>query len=216
MNVQFNTARTLITAALVLASAGFLRAHQNSEVFPQRVQLDQFPRTIEGLEGRDLPIDETTARVLGPGEFLSRNYIAKTVGSVNLFIGYFPSQKAGNSIHSPLNCLPGAGWVPANLGRAAISVPGGRPLYVNRYIISQGGTRQFVVYWYQSHGRSIPSEYWAKFYQVVDSIRMNRTDAALIRIIIPITPGDGIPQVEARSRAFASAIETQIHLYIPD
>ena len=29
---------------------------------------------------------------------------------VSLFIGYFPTQRTGQSIHSPQNCLPGAGW----------------------------------------------------------------------------------------------------------
>ena len=53
---------------------------------------------------------------------------------------------------------------------------------MNRYVIQKGGSRQLVLYWFQSHGRIVASEYWSKFYLVVDAVRMNRSDGAVLRI----------------------------------
>ena len=57
-------------------------------------------------------------------------------------------------------------------------------------MIQKGLDRQLVLYWYQSHGRVVASEYWGKFYLVRDAVRMNRTDAALVRVIVPMAPND--------------------------
>jgi EpsI family protein len=46
------------------------------------------------------------------------------------------------------------------------------------------------MYWYQSHGRVVASEYAAKFYVVVDALRYNRTDTALVRVAVPVTGSD--------------------------
>jgi EpsI family protein len=59
---------------------------------------------------------------------------------------------------------------------------------VGEYIIANGENRQFVIYWYQAHGRSVANEYLAKIYLVTDAMRLNRTDGALVRVITPIGP----------------------------
>jgi EpsI family protein len=67
-----------------------------------------------------------------------------------------------------------------------IPVTAGESIEVNRYVIQKGLEKQVVLYWYQSHGRVIASEYWAKIYLVMDAIRMNRADGALVRVISPV------------------------------
>jgi EpsI family protein len=47
-----------------------------------------------------------------------------------------------------------------------------------------------VLYWYQSHNRVIASEYAAKIFTVVDSIRYNRSDTSLVRVVVPVQDGD--------------------------
>ena len=58
----------------------------------------------------------------------------------------------------------------------------GQAPLINEYIIEKQGQRQLVLYWYQSHGRVIASEYWAKLYMVLDAIHLHRTDGALVRV----------------------------------
>ena len=51
-----------------------------------------------------------------------------------------------------------------------------------RYVIEKGLEQQVVLYWYQSHGRVIANEYRSKIFMVYDAARLNRSDAALVRV----------------------------------
>ena len=104
--------------------------------------------------------------------------------------GYWRSQRQGDTMHSPQNCLPGAGWEPVKQSLLTIADPRNPSdhITVNRYLIQKGLTRQLVLYWYQGRGRIVGSEYWSKIYLVVDAARRNRTDAAIVRVVVPV-PG---------------------------
>ena len=135
---------------------------------------------------------------------------------INLFIGYFPSQRTGQTIHSPKNCLPGAGWVFESSGAVDLTDTAGKPHRVGEYIISNGEARQFVLYWYQAHGRSVASEYMAKIYMVADAIRLNRTDGALVRVITPIAPGEDTAAARERAEAYTRQLAPLLPRFIPD
>ncbi len=77
------------------------------------------------------------------------------------FAAYFPSQRTGDTIHSPQNCLPGAGRTPIEFSRMPLERPGRPAITVNRYVIAKGIDRMLVLYWYEAHGRVVASEYWA-------------------------------------------------------
>ena len=81
-----------------------------------------------------------------------------------------------------------------------------RAIEINRYVIERGLDRQLVLYWYQSHGRVVASEYWGKIYTVVDAVRLNRTDAALVRVITPIP--EATPQAEQAAEARADRVRS--------
>jgi EpsI family protein len=66
----------------------------------------------------------------------------------------------------------------------------GAPITVNRYVVTHGDDRSLVLYWYQSRDRVVAGEYKAKFWVVVDSMRLNRTDTALVRVVVPIVNRD--------------------------
>ncbi len=160
------------------------------------------PSTVDGWTSKDIPIGDDVLAILGKGDFLNRLYVPpvaeqqaaaaahQQLSPVSLFIGYFASQRTGQSIHSPQNCLPGAGWVFQSSRYVDLTAANNRLFHVGEYIISNGGDRQFVLYWYQSHGRSIANEYKAKFYMIADAIRMNRTDGAIVRVITPMLPAE--------------------------
>ena len=54
--------------------------------------------------------------MLGVDDYLSRAYYRADGAVVGLYMGYYGSQRQGDTIHSPLNCLPGAGWEPVSRG----------------------------------------------------------------------------------------------------
>ena len=211
-------ARVLIVTALLAATGLFLQARQGKEKVPGAPAAASFPSQIGSWTGQDEPIAPEFLKVLGPGDFLSRLYTTPAAGVpyVDFFVAYFPSQSTGDTIHSPKNCLPGSGWTPMESSYLQIPVPGRPPLEVNRYVIAQGGARDLVLYWYQAHGRTTPSEYWARLYLVADAIRMNRTDGALVRIITPIAPGETTSSAQKRAVSFAQQAMPAIDGYIPD
>jgi len=209
--------RFALVVGLLLFTGLLLQARSRREVFVPRQQLADFPRNLGPWMGTDITIDADTLRVLGPGDFLLRNYgtTAAAEAPVDLFIAYFPTQRTGDTIHSPKHCLPGSGWQPLSSSRITISFPGRPAFQVNRYLIARGEDRQLVFYWYQAHDRVAASEYWAKFYLVADAIRMNRSDGSLVRLSTPIgrreLPGDA----EKRLNALAAEAVTLLDSYIP-
>jgi len=208
--------RFWITASLLAGTALLLQARNNSEIIPSREPLASFPRTLGGWISTDIPLSQEVRDVLGPGDFLLRDYQDQSSGSdVDIFIAYFPSQRAGDSIHSPKNCLPGAGWVPVRSDRISIDVPGHARFPANRYLIAKGEDRRLVLYWYWAHDRAVASEYAAKFYLVTDSIRERRSDGALIRVTTRLAPNEGLDSGQQRLLAFAGDIVPLVNSYVP-
>ena len=209
--------RFLVSAILMLATAITLQARAQDEVFPPRQPLSSVPMDINGWNGSDEALDQQTLEILGPGEYLVRDYqdIANRNPWINLFIAYFPSQKAGDTIHSPNHCLPGAGWVPTEREIIRLSAPGKPSFPVNRYVVSKSGDRQLVLYWFQAHGRAVASDYWAKYYLISDSIRLHRSDGAMIRFMTPMYEGETADAAQARVMQLGNSIIPQLNSYIP-
>ncbi|MGA8213707.1 MAG: exosortase C-terminal domain/associated protein EpsI [Candidatus Sulfotelmatobacter sp.] len=203
--------------AMVFALAGAtigLHALSHGEPVLLSSPLSNFPLELGSWHGRELPLDAEILKVAAVDDYLNRVYQSPSVGAVGLYVGYYKSQQTGDVIHSPKNCLPGSGWQPVMAGRLSISLPNGTLAPVNLYVIEKGLDRELVLYWYQSHGRIIASEYWAKFYMVRDAIRMNRTDSALVRIVTPFRPDR--QEAQGRAIAFAQQMLTPLKSFIPN
>jgi len=202
---------------LLAGTALFLQGRTGNEVIPPRLSLTAFPRELGPWVGRDVPIPQDALEVLGPGDFLLRLYgdQSRPEPYVDLFIAYFPSQRTGDTIHSPKHCLPGAGWLPLDSSRIKVSLAGRPDVPMNRYVIGKGEDRQLVLYWYYAHQRAVASEYSAKFYLVADSIRMNRSDGAMIRLTTPMRHGEDSEQAQGRLLLFANQISPQLDRFIP-
>jgi EpsI family protein len=209
--------RFWVVIALLAGTALLLFARGSSDLIPASTPLAQVPDSIEGWTGSDVPINQETLDVLGAGDFLSRVYTQQGQwAQIGLFIGYFPTQRTGVTIHSPKNCLPGAGWVFESSQYVNLNDANGIPHRVGEYIIADGENRQFVIYWYQAHGRSVANEYMAKIYLVTDAMRLNRTDGALVRVNTPIGSLETTAQARARAEAFTAQLAPLLPRFIPD
>lgn len=189
------SARVVVVSACLLATAMAVSAASRTERVPMRESLSQLPQTIGDWQLRSTQeLDAKVLALLRPDDYTMRNYGRAPRDHAELYVGYHGSQRQGDTIHSPLNCLPGSGWIPMSVGRAVLTVPAGdggdRRIEINRVVIEKGTDRDVVYYWYQSHGRVTASEYWGKFYTVVDAIRLARTDAALVRVVVPLKDAD--------------------------
>jgi exosortase D (VPLPA-CTERM-specific) len=217
IGMKSSSLRFGIVAVPMLVTAISLQAHSHSEFFPPRAPLSSLPSQIDGWKATDIPLDQQTLEILGPGEFLIRDYENASPPQpwINLFIAYFPTQKAGDTIHSPQHCLPGAGWVPTSREVVQITRPDGSSFPVNRYVVSKSGERQLVLYWFQAHGRTVASEYWAKYYLVSDSVRMNRSDGGLVRLMTPMLDRESPDAAQARMMKLGSQFIPLLDSYIP-
>lgn len=200
---------------MLLGAALFLQARNRPEPQTPRLLVAEFPRVVNGWDSKDVGISQDVRDILGPGDFLSRIYFSPRQPYIDFFVAYFSTQRTGNSIHSPKNCLPGSGWTPTESGFLQIHRPGGEVVTVNRYMIAKGMDKQLVLYWYQAHGRVVASEYWAKYYLVRDSIAMNRTDGSLVRVVTPVLPDEGADSAQQRAVAFAQATLAELDKFVP-
>src|ERR1035441_5671997 len=152
------------------------------------VPLDQIDSQIAGWAAAgDQTLPAPTLHALAPSSYLVRTY--KKAGSqLDLFIAFYAQQRAGESMHSPKHCLPGAGWEIWNHDSALVST-GGRQYEINKYSIQNDGKRMLMFYWYQSKSRIIASEYLGKIMLARETIGTGRTGGSIVRITLPDTPG---------------------------
>jgi EpsI family protein len=210
----------ILVSCLLLAYVAVARADR-SELPPARASFDAFPMQISDWRGRpQAAFTKSVLDVLGLNDYLTRWYESPEAGGgVDLYVGYWQSQRQGDTIHSPQNCLPGSGWEPTS--QSIMSIPDPRQpsvmLPLNRYVIQKGLDRQLVFYWYQSHGRIVASEYSSKFYLIADAVRMNRTDGAIVRVITNISDESAQAEQQAQTRAlrFVNDLLPQLDAYLP-
>lgn len=215
------TARAAAVCLCLVVTAVVIAQARTSEAPISRTKFAAFPMTLgEWQAVADPPMDEEILAVLGVDDYLSRAYYRTDGAGVGVYMGFYNSQRQGDTIHSPLNCLPGAGWQPLSEGRLIVADPDGAggSIEVNRYVVQKGLERQLVLYWYQSHGRVIASEYRSRLMLIHDAIRLNRTDGALVRVIAPIPVGvdDGGAAAEALATAFVRVLRPALSAYLPD
>jgi len=211
----------ILTICLTISAVFVARASKTEEV-PPRESLSRLPYNLGKWTGREAtPFEPEILAVLGVDEYISRVY-RSGASTAGLYIGYYQSQRQGDTIHSPLNCLPGAGWEPVSRTYLPVAVsthPEGpsQDVTINKYVIRKGLERQVVMYWYQSHGRVVANEYRSKVLMVYDAVRLNRTDAALVRVVLPITGSDAGAEERATAEAvdFVKAMFPTLGRYLP-
>lgn len=214
------TTRLIVLTCCLLASSGYIRYRSEPERVPVRQRLELLPGKLDSWSGGPtIPLGDEVEKVLGVDDYVNRVYRRSMLPGdlVSLYIGYYESQRSGDTIHSPMNCLPGAGWLPVSTSYTQIHVPNrAAPVTVKRVVIQKGLDRQVVLYWYHSHGRVIGNEYVSKITMVYDAVRLNRSDAALVRVVSPVGRGaDGERVADERAAAFVYALFNSIDEYLP-
>jgi EpsI family protein len=178
----------ILIGGLILTGAG---TEQRS--IPLRRSLDDtVPRVINDQVGQDVTISEEERRVAGMSNYVMRTY-APGEGSggapFSVYVGYYENQTQGRTIHSPKNCLPGAGWEALTSREEIVETPAGA-VTVNHYVLQNGAERAIAIYWYQGRGRVTANEYVVKWNLLRDQMLRRRSDEALVRILVPVAAGD--------------------------
>jgi EpsI family protein len=185
---------TIVVLLLAVTAVVARAAHRTDRVVA--AHLASLPYVVDQWRGTDgKPLDDETTKELGADAYLTRTYADGAGTPASVYIAYYGAQRPGVSIHSPLHCLPGTGWEPLDV--ATIDVAGSP---VRRLVVRKNRERALVLYWYAVHGRTIANEALSKLWLLHDSIRLGRSDAALVRIVVPIT--GSVDAAEQRGVAF--------------
>ena len=210
-SLRFGVLLVLILVAGVLVNAwSYL-----GEAHVERKPLKDFPQAVGAWQktGNDQILDDETLKVLRASDYLLRDFRKSDGQTANLYVGYYASQRSGATYHSPLNCLPGSGWTLSEPGKANIALPDGSSFVANKYVIQNGDYKSLMVYWYQGRGRNVASEYWGKVYTVFDSVRLRRSDGAMVRVTVPIR--DSEAAAEQTAIEFASTASNVLPDFVP-
>lgn len=205
----------VLSVVLVAQTIG-LYAISRQEKVPLTRSLEEFPLQFgDWRMFRAGVVEQEIRDVLKADDILNRTYADASNHFANLFVAFFRSQRTGQAPHSPKNCLPGSGWVPSESEIVSVQVPGlDQPIRVNRYVVAKGDDKSVVLYWYQSHNRVVASEYHAKFYVVADAIRYNRTDTALVRVVVPVL-GNQVAAATTTAEQFVQSFFLKLKEYLP-
>jgi EpsI family protein len=180
--------------------------------------LRSMPLKLAGAIGTDRDVSAAEQQVAGMSDYLFRIFRRDSVPLFSVYVGYYESQTTGRTIHSPKNCLPGAGWQALESGSRTLVV-GGAPVTVNRYLLANGPARALVYYWYQGRGRVAHSEYRVKWDLLRDAARYGRSEEALVRVVVPIPReagrADGISKAEEIARAAAAELIPRVEQVLP-
>jgi EpsI family protein len=185
------------------------------EAHVERKALKDFPQSVGMWQktGNDQTLDDETMKVLRASDYLLRDFRKPDGQVANLYVGYYATQRTGATYHSPLNCLPGSGWTLSEPGKATIALPDGTSFVANKYVIQNGDYKSLMIYWYQGRGRNVASEYWGKIYTVLDSVRLRRSDGAMVRVTVPI--GNSEAKAQQTAIELASAASTALPQFVP-
>lgn len=199
--------------AVILGAGLGLLSLTHDQVRPKPVRpIASILDSIAGYTHTRIEVDTNSQRVAGMDEFVNRVYQKDTTPVFSLYVGYYTYQTQGKSIHSPRNCLPGAGWEPVESSTMPIaSAPGVGSRTMNKYVLANQGTYAAVYYWYQGRGRIESNEYTVKYNLMRDAALYGRTEEALVRIVIPLMTQTNRSQEHIRSEiARADSMATSL------
>ena len=209
--------RYILTVAILFAAAAVNYYFSKPDISLPRKSLADFPKELgDWTSISEQKIGDRSMEILQVDDYFMRNYRNSRGEIIGLYIGYFKSQREGKGIHSPRQCLPGAGWVPVDATIYQMAAPSHNPetVSVNKFLMGKGLDRQLYLFWYHGRGRAYASEYWNKIYLIWDGLTKKRTDGALIRVnnLATRNPNEAL-QTQAE---FINLFFPLLKEYIPD
>jgi exosortase D (VPLPA-CTERM-specific) len=205
------------TAAIILGLGLIWGLSGRQPELASRKNLAEFPISTADWIGKSNVLEPDVKNVLGADEYLLVDY-SSTHGlpPVNFLVSYYGSQTNGSGMHSPEVCIPAGGWEVSRWGQFSVELDNAAfgQLAVNRAIIQKGQSKQLVYYWFEQRGRHVTSDYWAKAYTVLDSVKRGRSDGALVRVVTPINSA-GVEAADARLSAFLKFVVKELPRFVP-
>jgi EpsI family protein len=200
---------------LLVGCALLFQGSRAQESVPLAGPLDQILAHVDGYRIEDQRVSDEERKVAGMSDYVARIYYRDTTIAFTTYVGYYDRQTQGKSIHSPKNCLPGAGWEVLDASTAPIRSSTG-PHVVNRYLLKNGVSQAVVYYWYQGRGRVVANEYTVKLNLLRDAAFEGHTEEALVRVVVPLAPSDSAQvNADALGMRMAAQLMDAVDMVLP-
>jgi exosortase D (VPLPA-CTERM-specific) len=207
---------SLLAGVMLLAGTGVVATlPARTEIIPPRQPLALFPMDFKGWHGTPQTLDGDSLNALGLTDYVLADYTheASDRGSLNFYVAYYASQRAGIHAHSPQLCIPGGGWSIISQSLMTISLPDGDSINANRVVIEKRGLRQIVYYWFEERGRHIAEESALKYFALKDALLDSRSDGALVRIVVPASGSQ--EAADSMARKLVVEMSPFLNTYLP-
>ena len=205
-------------ALTLAASVGWMAVGNIEGREIDRTPFAIYPLTLGEWRGSTYRLDSDVEGVLAASDYLNAAYVNLDSGKdVSQFVAFYESQTEGSGIHSPEVCLPVGGWEIFSLEPFEVDMSGTPygTFTLNRAVIQKGVSKQLVYYWFEQRGNRFVNDFKAKASVIVDSLRIGRTDGALVRFITPIGEDETPEQADARLQSFMRESLPNLPRFVP-
>jgi EpsI family protein len=196
--------RAYVPAFILLVGAGFVWNARAQRAVPLAAPLKNILADAPGYRIQDQKLSDEERRIAGMSDYVARVYWRDSTAAFTTFVSYYDRQTQGQTIHSPRNCLPGAGWEILSGGEERVTA-GGKTYLLNRYVLKKGAATAVAYYWYQGRGRVVANEYRVKWNLLRDAAVAGHTEEALVRVVVPVVLSKGPHDEDAAARSLAQA-----------
>lgn len=205
-----------LPALVLFVGVLFIWGVRDQRAVPLAGSLSTVLSSVDSFRVRDQKVSDEERRVAGMTDYVARAYWRDTNSlAFTTYVGYYDRQTQGKSIHSPRNCLPGAGWDILRAGSTTVVAADG-PHVVNRYLLKNGPTQAVVYYWYQGRGRVVASEYAVKLNLLRDAAFEGHTEEALVRLVVIVPPTDTTERAaDALATRIAPRLMNEVQRILP-
>jgi EpsI family protein len=204
--------RRFLPAFVLLVGCAFVWNARSQKAVRLVAPLSTILADVPGYRAQEQRLSNDERQVAGMSSYVARAYWQDSVPAFSIFVSYYERQTQGRTIHSPRNCLPGAGWDVVSNGTATLTPANGTDKHVvNRYVLrNEKGATAVVYYWYQGRGRVVANEYAVKWNLLRDAAVAGHTEEALVRVVVPVVAGRADSPEVAQSIDAANTIGAHV------
>ena len=185
-----------------------------AQITPVNKPYLSFPMQIGTWEGTRITLDSGILDRLWADDYVQGKYIHKGTGNVlYLLIPYYRFQTTQHTAHAPTSCLLGSGYSIVN--KKKLSPEADRNFPVAQIVLNKSGSTLLANFWFEQRGRHITNEYLNKLYLIWDSLKLQRTDGALVRVEMYIKDGQTIPEAQDLLDQFLVKLKKVLDVYVP-
>ena len=213
---RYVSAPFLIIMLLMGTTAAGVHGVSDRGRTPLNKPFSQFPDAVGSWTAKKQALEKMYLDALELNDYLLADFRNGRGELVNCYVAYNDFQSKGKASHSPSSCLPGSGWELKEPDKMLVDDGAGRLVKINRAMMVMGNDRRLTYYWFDQRGRILTDLYQIKLFNIVDSVTLNRTDGALIRLITQLAENETPAMADVRMKAFLQQFYPTLNSFLPN